>query len=106
MKMTMTGIMRETRNPRAEGRQLKLVLQEPSSSILRSCFFRVGLGLNILQMLGPGKFHEHRHRDSGENRIAGVISQADGQKSEDERLGLFPIPKILVEDIDRYHEKR
>jgi hypothetical protein len=35
-----------------------------------------------------------------------VIRKAHWQKAEDERLGFFPVPKILMKNVNRHDEQR
>src|SRR5881392_423538 len=72
---------------------------ERASMILRLA--GVGLlRLEGLQMFWPGEFHQHRHRDRRQDRIAGMIRQPNGQKPEEKRFGLLPVPKVLVQKIN------
>ena len=51
--------------------------------------------------MGPGKFDENGHHDGGQNGVGGMVGQADGKETEDERLGFFPVPEVLVEELNR-----
>ena len=41
-----------------------------------------------------------RRSQRGEQRAADVAGEANGQEAEHERFNLFPIPEILVQQID------
>jgi len=51
-------------------------------------------------MFGPGELDQQGHGNRRENRVTGVVSQTNGQETEHQRLGFFPIPKILVQDVN------
>ena len=61
---------------------------------------RLVLWLDIFQMARPGELDEYGHGYSGEERITGLVSEADRQKAENERRSFFPIPEILVEQVN------
>ena len=61
---------------------------------------RIVLRLDIFQMFRPGELDENGHGDGGEERIAGLIGEAYRQKTENERRSFFPIPEILVEQVN------
>ena len=51
-------------------------------------------------MFRPRRLDEDGHHDRGENRVAGVVGEADGQEAEDERMGNAPVPEILVQHVN------
>jgi hypothetical protein len=58
--------------------------------------------LSLLEVFWPRKPDEHSHKDRGQDRIAGVVGQADREETEGEGLGPGPVPGILVQCI--YYE--
>jgi hypothetical protein len=58
------------------------------------------LGFDGFQVFGPGEFYQERHGDGSEDRIRGVVGEADRKKTEHQRFGFVPIPKILVKNVD------
>jgi len=62
------------------------------------------LGLDIFQMLRPGKLDKHRHSDGRKNGIGRLVRKADGHESQDQ-VGLLPIPEILVEEVNNEHKQ-
>ena len=58
----------------------------------------VGLRLDIFEVFGPGEPDQQGHSNRRENRVAGVVGQTNGQETEHQRFGFFPIPEILVKE--------
>jgi hypothetical protein len=61
----------------------------------------IEFGLDADEVVRPGEFDQQRHHDRGEDRVARVIGQANGQKTKHERLGVLPVPEILVHEENR-----
>jgi hypothetical protein len=61
--------------------------------------------LNVFKVRGPGKLNQDRHQDGGRDRVGSVVSEPDGEKTEDERFDFRPVPKVLVENIESKHQR-
>ena len=65
----------------------------------------LAIRFSFFQMRRPGELHEDPHQGRGHARLPGVVREADGYETKEERLSLVPVPEVLVQRIDDEHEE-
>ena len=60
----------------------------------------------FLQMFRPGDPNQDGHENRGQNRVAGVVGQPNRKKAKHQGIRFFPIPEILVQEINEDNQDR